>query len=236
MKVILTAMNTFKDNSQIHRCCCKVIAVVSLSIDIRKNLDGGTTLESVLCSMKLFQHDLELQIIGCGTLACLLEKTGTLRVKLIEQGGITLIGHALSTHQADSRLAVVAVMALDHLMPIDQSQHAEDANLAKETILKCMRTFSENKEVQISGCKALGKLDISTESDVIEIAKNVTEAIRRHGREPEVQKSAAAALRPYYKLGFVWSSPLEPYSGLLDKALHSPSVTTSEYFWRDLNQ
>ncbi|KAK3742535.1 hypothetical protein RRG08_060034 [Elysia crispata] len=270
MKVILTAMSTFTDNSQIHRCCCKVIAVVSLSVDIRKNLisvtalesvlgsiqltclvfprcrypqepdqcdSSGecvdirknlisvTTLKSVLGSMQLFPVDLELQIIGCGTLACLLEKTDLLREKLIEQGGITLIGRALSTHQTDSRLAVVAVMALDHLMPIDLSQHSADATLAKETILKCMRSFSENKEVQISGCRALGKLEISAESDIIEVATNVIEAIRRHGREPEVQKSAAAALRPYYKL--------EPFSGLLEKALHSPTVNPSQSFWHD---
>ncbi|RUS89402.1 hypothetical protein EGW08_002839, partial [Elysia chlorotica] len=94
MRVILNAMSTFRDNSQIHRCCCKVIAVVSLSVDIRKNLISVSSLESVLGSMQLFPSDLELQIIGCGTLACLLEKTDLLREKLIEQGGITLIGRA----------------------------------------------------------------------------------------------------------------------------------------------
>lgn len=30
MGVILSAMNTFTDNPNIHRCCCKVIAVVTL--------------------------------------------------------------------------------------------------------------------------------------------------------------------------------------------------------------
>ncbi|CAG5136520.1 unnamed protein product [Candidula unifasciata] len=74
MGVILSAMNTYTDNANIHRCCCKVIAVVTLYVDTKKRLITETTLKSVLKSMELFPMDVELQIIGCGTISCMVEK------------------------------------------------------------------------------------------------------------------------------------------------------------------
>ncbi|BFZ11172.1 hypothetical protein BsWGS_14210 [Bradybaena similaris] len=226
MGVILSAMNTFTDNPNIHRCCCKVIAVVTLYVDTKKRLITETTLKSVLKSMELFPMDVELQIIGCGTISCMVEKIALLKHELIGQGGVSIISRSIGSHHSEPRLAVVALLALSHVVPMDTRTYPDEAKTVFEDIMLCMKTFPENKEIQISACNILCQCQLTDENDVHELVQNATSAARRYASEQEVQKAVAAVLKPYHEQG--------KFMEYIDMALNSPAISTKELFGEKL--
>jgi len=227
LNVIIEAMNSFTDHCHIHQCCCKVIAVAVLYVDTKRRLVTDTAVRCVLRSMELFPHNVELQIVGCGTLSCIIETITILKHEFICQRGISLIHRAVTSHPGEARLAVVALLAVGHVLPLDDKSFPIEADNAFQIIMLCMSSFVENKEIQISGCLALNKCTLHREEDIVALISAVSHSIRRHGEEPEVQRVAALTLKHYNK---------QAYSVHVESTLNSPSLKINDIFWQNFDK
>ncbi|XP_041361745.1 protein aardvark-like [Gigantopelta aegis] len=201
LDVILKMMKDFSDHPEIIRVCCKIIAMLALVEDIKKEIPYQAV-SMVIESLKNFVQLDDLQIVGCGALSSLSENNKTLAQSIVENDGVGVLASALERHQSEERVHVVVMITLANLLPIDKEKHGTACETAASLIEQSMSMFPEIVAVQVAACEAIAKFRIADLPDPSVLIDSLKHVLRRHKDKSELMKPAAAALRIFWQDGY----------------------------------
>ncbi|PVD32541.1 hypothetical protein C0Q70_07981 [Pomacea canaliculata] len=211
LDVILSTMNHFRYEPEIHLSACRIIATIAFgggrgSSEEAASLVGELAVTRVLQTLRTFPEEPELQLVGCAPFPASLNTwvfigvvrcAGDLRHVVVLCGGIDDVIAAMIRFPTDDRLHSVALISLADLLPLDMTDGSQDGQSVVQAIFKSMSSFLEHEDIQVSACRALKRCRVSESTELLELLMYVINSVRRHYDNDKVLTAAAKVFRRF---------------------------------------